>query len=292
MKGINGLDPVKTGKNLAIDLFATALWAIAINMVILPNEIAPGGATGITVIINYITGAQIGLLTFAINFPLLVWAWYVLGRSFVAQTLCTLAMFSVMVDYIIPLFPMIPEYTSDPLMGAIMAGVLNGVGTSFVFMHGSSGGGTDLLAKIIKRLRPHLSVGQIVLAVNGVVMTSAALVYQSLEALLYGLVMTFTSGQVVDLILNGASSANSITIMTARPNDIAQQIIKNLNRSATIVHGEGAYAHQDLAVMFCVVRKHEMLKLREIVSTTDPHAFLIVHEAKQVYGGNFVAPQN
>ncbi len=290
MKRIQSINPGIMAKNIFTDICATALWAIAINMVILPNEIAPGGATGITVIVNYLTGAQIGVLSFFINLPLLIWAWFVLGRNFVGQTLRTIVIFSVMVDYVIPLFPMIPEYTNDPLMASIMAGVLNGVGTAFVFMHGSSGGGTDLLTKIVKRLRPHLSVGQIVLVVNSVVMTSAALVYQNLDALLYGLVMSFTGGQVIDLILNGASSANNITIMTTKPKEISQAIITDLHRSATIVQGEGAYAHQELSVMFCIVRKHEMQKLREVVNRADPRAFLVVQEAKQVFGGNFVAP--
>lgn len=290
MKQINGLKVKKYAKNIVLDCGATLLWSMALVMVILPNEIAPGGATGLTVLINYFLGLPLGMLSFLINLPMLIYAWFILGRSFVVQTLMTTVIFTLGYDCVVPLLNL-PQYTNDPLMGAIMAGVLNGAGTGLVFMHGSSGGGTDLLTKIIKRLRPHLSVGQIVLCVNGVVMSSVALLYGSLEALLYGLVMTFASGQVVDLMLNGASSANSITIMTARPDEISQQIITRLNRSATIVHGEGAYSHNDLSVMFCVVRKQEMQKLRNIVSSTDPRAFLIVHEAKQVFGGNFVAPQ-
>lgn len=290
MNKLDRFSAMKHIKNILLDCTATLLWSMALVMVILPNEIAPGGTTGITVLINYFFGLPLGMLSFLVNLPMLIYAWFVLGRNFVLQTMITTLIFTIGYDWVVPLLNL-PQYTNDPLMGAIMAGVLNGTATGLVFMHGSSGGGTDLFTKIVKRLRPHLSVGQIVLCVNGVVMSSVALLYGSLEALLYGLVMTFTSGQVVDLILNGASSANSITIMTSKPDEVAQQIIHGLNRSATIVHGEGAYAHHELAVMFCVVRKHEMQKLRNLVHDTDSRAFLIVHEAKQVYGGNFVAPQ-
>ncbi len=290
MDTFHKLHPMKTIKNIGIDLFSTALWALAISMVIVPNEIAPGGATGITIIVNYLTGLPIGCMSFLVNLPLLIWAWKLLGRNFVLQTLLTIVTFSVMVDFIIPLFPPIMPYTSNPLMSAIVGGVLNGIGTGLVFMHGSSGGGTDLLTKIIKRIYPHLSIGQIVMCINGVIMTFAAYVYGSLDALLYGLVMTFTSGQVVDLILTGSSSANSITIMTKCPQEIGDKITHHLHRSATIVQGEGAYSHGEIAVMFCIVRKHELQKLKELVLSTDPKAFLSIQEAKQVFGGGFISP--
>ncbi|MFI3312965.1 MAG: YitT family protein [Eubacteriales bacterium] len=289
METFHKLHPMKTIKNFGIDLFATALWAIAISMITLPNQFAPGGATGITVILNYLTGTPIGMMSFFINLPLLVWAWKLLGRNFVLQTLMTIVTFSLMVDYAIPLFPAIPAYTSDPLMAAIIAGVLNGLGTGLVFMHGSSGGGIDLLIKIVKRIYPHLSVGQIVLTINGIIMAFASFVYGSFNALVYGLVMTFASSQVVDLILNGIASANSITIMTKNPQEIGDAIIQQLHRSATVVNGEGAYSHGEISVMFCIVRKHEQQKLRELVKKADPHAFLIVQEAKQVFGGSFIS---
>ena len=289
MHNSHRLKPSQLAQNMVINVIATGLWAIAINMVIIPNQIAPGGATGITVTLNYVTGLQIGLMSFLINLPLLIWAWKLLGRTFVLQTLLTITTFSVMVDVIVPLFPSIPTYTTDPLMGAILAGVLNGIGTGLVFMYGSSGGGTDLMIKIFKHIYPHLSVGQIVLIVNSMVMSMSAFVYGSFDALLYGLVMTFTSGQIVDLILNGAASANSIYIITSCPNEISEQITHQLHRSATIIQGEGAYSHHNVSMMFCVVRKHELHKLRELVQRTDPKAFLVIHDAKQVFGGNFVS---
>lgn len=288
MDSFHKLHPLNTIKNFGIDILATALWALALNMVVLPNDFAPGGATGITVIINYLTSAPIGFMSLLINLPLLIWAWKLLGRNFVLQTLLTIVTFTVMIDYIIPLFN-IPVYTTDPLMAALLAGVLNGVGSGLVFMHGSSGGGNDLLTKIVKRIYPHLSVGQIVLTINGIIMTAASLIYGSFDALLYGLVMTFASGQVVDIMLNGVASANSITIMTKFPQEISDSITHHLHRSATLVQGEGAYSHTGITVMFCIVRKHELQKLKDVVQKTDPQAFIIVQEAKQVFGGSFIA---
>lgn len=288
MRSIRKLNPALTAKNACIDVVATGLWALAIQMIIIPNQIAPGGASGITIVISYLTEAQIGALSFLINLPLLIWAWRILGHNFVIQTMITITIFTLMMDYVAPLFGSY-TYTNDPLLGAILAGVLNGVGTGLMFMHGSSGGGTDLLTRIIKRMHPHLSVGQIVLTINSVIMAVAGWVYGSFDALLYGLIMTFTCGQVIDLILNGASSANSITIMTSKPTEIGDLITQKLHRSATIVRGEGAYSHSEVAVMFCVVRKHELQKLKDLVLNADSKSFLIVHDAKQVSGGNFVS---
>lgn len=279
--------PLSVSKWIVVNIFASILWSIALIMVIVPNEIASGGSTGITLIVNHFTGISIGTLSLLVNLPLLLCAWFTLGRGFVFRTMMSVLTFTLIYDFFMPLL-YIPEYTNDHLLAAIMAGVLNGIGSGLVFMQGSSGGGADLIIKIVKQRWPHLSIGQIVLSINSVIMAILAMVFGNFEAMLYGLVMSFTSGQVCDLILNGLASANSIMIITTKPAEVSSHIITELHRSATILKGEGAYAHSEVSVMMCVVRKSELHKLNEMVRTIDENAFIVVQEALQVVGRTFV----
>ncbi len=272
-------------KHLFFCSCASVLWALAYNMVIIPNEFAANGLSGIMVIINYLFGLSMGIQNLLFNIPLLLISYKLLGKKFVLRTLVSVTVFSVMLDYVVV---GVTPYTADPLMASILSGVLCGIGSAVVFMCASSGGGTEILMKLIKIKYPHISLGQMMLFINVFVMGLSGIVFNSLESMLYGLVNAFVTGQVMDIIMNGTSVVNSVTIMTKNPQPISESIIANLRRSATIVNGEGAYSKEGMSVMFCVVRKSELQKLKELVYTADPNAFIVISEAKQVVGKSFI----
>ena len=173
---------VREAKGIATDILASVFWAIAISIFAMPNQIAPGGISGITVIINYLTGYPVGSMSFLLNIPLLVLAWRSLGRRFVYQTARVLLIYGIVVDVF---FSNPPIYTGDPLLAALFGGVFNGISGGLLFMQGSSGGGTDILNKLIRKRFPHFSTGQLTVVINGVILVSASLVYGNIEVALY-----------------------------------------------------------------------------------------------------------
>lgn len=273
-------------KGIALDTVTAVFWAISLKVFAVPNQIAPSGFNGISVLINYMTGLPIGSMSLLMNVPFLIICWRVIGKGFVLQTVRVLVIYTLLLDMV---FVALPAYTGDPLLAALFGGVFSGVGGGIVFSQGSSGGGADLIIKLIRKKYPYVSTGELVVGINGLIMVLAAIVYGNIEAGLYGLLMSFTSGRVVDAILNGADSAKSVMIVTHQPQLIADSIIHQLHRSATILNGTGAYNHEDTYVLLCVVRKSEFFQLKRVIREADPYSFVIVNEANQILGKGFRA---
>ena len=273
---------------ISLDIVASISWAIAISIFAVPNQIVPGGVNGLTVIINYLTGLPVGTMSFILNIPLFILSWRSLGKRFVYQTMRALFIYSIVVDIC---FFNPPIYTGDPLLAAIFGGVFNGIGGGITFMQGSSGGGTDILNKLVRKRYPHIPTGQLSVGINGVILILAAFVYQNIEVALYGLIMSFASGKVIDAMLNGVDSGKSLMIMTSQPERISQMIIEQMHRSATILHGTGAYQGRDVSVLLCVVRNTEFYRLKRLIRETDDRAFVIVNEANMVIGKGFRSMQ-
>lgn len=271
-------------KSILIDVIVSLLWTVAISMFAKPNQIAPTGFGGITVIINYLTNLPIGSMTMLLNIPFLIICWHVIGHRFVLRTVRVIAIYTLLVDYVFVGFPV---YEGDALLAALFGGVFNGIASGLVFMQGYSGGGTDLIIKMIRKKYPYVSTGELVMGINCIIMGCAAVVYGNIEAALYGMIMSFTTGRVMDGMLNGADAAKSVMIVTHKPQEISQMIIQGLMRSATILNGKGAYRGDDTYVVLCVVRKTEFFQLKKMIREADPMAFVIVGEANQILGKGF-----
>lgn len=285
MKGkLNKEQLLQIGKDLVYDFSGSVCMSIAIKMFSAPNKIAPGGVNGIATLINYLTEFPIGSAALLLNIPLLFLAWKGLGRRFVLWTLRTLLIYTAVAD-ILFVSPIV--YRGDPLLAALFGGVFIGIAGGLIFMHGSTAGGADIVMKLIQRKYPHYSAGQLIFVINAAVMLAAAAVYQNIEAALYGLIMTFTSGRVMDGILYGADVGKSCLIITGRPDELAKEIIENINRSATIIDVKGAYRNTEGWMLICVVRRQEYYTLKRIIARVDPDAFVIVNEANQILGRGF-----
>ena len=275
---------IQTGKDVAYDFVGSVCMAVAIKMFSAPNNIAPGGVNGIATLLNYTTGFPIGTAALMLNIPLLILAWKTLGKRFVLWTLRTLLIYTFVAD-ILFMSPLV--YQGDSILAALFGGVFIGISTGLIFMHGSTAGGADIVIKLVQKKHPHYSAGQLILVINGAVMIAAAIVYQNIEAALYGLIMTFTSGRVMDGILYGADTGKSCMIVTGKPKELAQKIIETIHRSATIIDIKGAYKDTRGWMLLCVVRRQEYYALKKLIAQVDPEAFVIVNEANQILGRGF-----
>lgn len=261
------------------------VYGIGTHCFIVPANIAPGGAAGLALIINYISGMPVGLLTMVLNVPLLILAWFMLSRRFVFTTSIACAVSSVILDFVIA--PVFPAYSGDRFLSSLFGGILAGVGMAFIFMTGATTGGTDILGYILQKKKPHIPIGKALLMVDGVVRLLSVYAFQNVEAGLFGLISLFAQTSVIDMIIYGNDRGSMVTIVTSSPQEIMRGILEELERSATILDAKGAYSGSDRKVLLCSIRKNQFYKLKQIIYSADPGAFTMVTETTEVFGEGF-----
>lgn len=267
------------------DIIGAFIFGIGMICFVGPANIAPGGSSSIALMINYLTDLPVGMMNLLINIPLLILAWFYLGKQYVFKTIRTVLIISVMMDAVVT--PLIPIYAGDRLLGSLYGGVLAGAGMGLILSHGSTTGGTDIISIVLQKKFPSFSVGGIMRMIDGLVIASSMLVYHDVESGLFAIICLFTTSKVIDTILYGSDEASMVTIVSDKNREIAQRIINEMDRGATFLKGEGAYSGEDKDVLICAVRKVQFAKLKSIVLQEDRKAFIIVSEATEITGMGF-----
>ena len=261
-----------------------AVFAIGLGCFVGPAQIAPGGVSGLSIIINYLTGLPVGSLNMGINIPLLLLAWRFLGRRFTLKTLRSVFIQSVMID-LVGLW--LPVYAGDRIMSALFGGVAIGVGLAPVFMRGSTTGGTDIVSRLIQLRFRHVSIGKLLFMVDTAVLLLSVAVFRNIETGLYGMITIYTSNRILDGILYGLDTGKVVLVVSEKHQEIAGRVMDQLERGATFLQAEGAWSGQEKKVLLCVVRAVQCYRVEEIVRAADPDAFLVVMEANQIAGEGF-----
>lgn len=268
------------------------IYAISIDVFTSPNDIAPGGIIGISTMVHYLVPLlPIGAMTLVINIPIFIWGGVDIGWKYMGRSLVTTALSSVIIDVLtIDFFrSILPEYTGNKILAAVFGGVLSGLGLSLIFYRGSSTGGTDIVSRILHKRMPHLSVGNIMLAFDFVVVVIAAVVYQNIENALYALISIFVYTKVIDAILYGVSRDNGklLFIVTKKYNEVTQEIIEKVDRGVTLLDAEGGFSGDSKKVIMCAVRPQQVHKTHRVVISIDPEAFVITATAGSIRGKGF-----
>lgn len=264
-----------------------AIYAVAFNWFFEPNSIAYGGVTGIAQIINVFL-PQVGIGTFIIclNLPLFLLGWKFLGGTALVKSLYTMAVSSVMIDLLAWLVEFAPM---DPLLASLYGGVLLGLSLGMVFRQGATTGGTDLAASLLKLRLAWLPLGKLLMVLDLMVITAAAMVFGRLDSALYGIVGLVISTFVIDKVLYGLDDTKVAYIISDHVEEIKQVILVDMDRSATLIRGVGAYSGQDKNVILCAFKQKEIVTLKKAVKDIDPSAFMIVCQANEVLGDGFRA---
>lgn len=270
--------------DILFDIAGSFCIAVGTQLFSAPNQIAPGGVSGVAILINYLTGLPISALVLAINIPLLVLAWFFLGHRFAGRTIKSVLILTAMLEIT---ENTLPQYHGDTFLAALYGGVIGGIGLALVFMRSSTTGGTDIVARLIQMKLPHVSVGKLLLAVDGCVLLAAALVYKNVENALFALISIFASSRLVDSIVYGLDMGNVMMIVSEQHDQISAKIIEQLNRSATLLEGIGTYTGQRRPVLMCAIRKSQMFEVKQIVFDIDPKAFIMAMEANEIFGEGF-----
>ncbi len=260
------------------------IYSVAVLLFLTENEISPGGLTGIATILNYLFSLPIGTVVFILNIPLLAAGFIKFGGVFIVKTAVATAVMSLTLD-ISGLF--MPKMKIDPILAALFGGLLMGLGISLFMLRGATTGGTDIIAKLINRKFPHLTVGRLMLAADAAVVGLSALVYKNMESALYAVIAIYASSRVMDLILYGADRGKIIYVITDNAKELSDSIMSLINRGVTLLDVTGAYTGTKRQMLMCTVRRHEVAAVCRLATSCDKNAFIIVGEAGEVLGEGF-----
>lgn len=263
-------------------ILGALIWAVSINGILIQHRLLSGGVSGLALVIYYLLPQPpIGLMVFLFNIPIFILARTTLSGKFFAFSLLGMASLSFFLTVTPPL--RIP--VENPLLACLFAGVVSGVGSGMIFRAGGSGGGTGIIAMILNR-RFSVRVGIVSSLLNSIPLVLGAFLID-FNAALYSIIYVYTSGSVVDRIITSFSERRSVWIISSQSSEICQQILIKLHRGATLLSGKGAYNNSPVEVIFSVITPFELAKLKDLVITIDPKAFVIVNETQEVIGKGF-----
>lgn len=267
-------------------IVGAVLTALSFDWFFLPNQIAPGGITGVATLLNHLIGVPVGLTSIVLNIPLFLLGYKAVGGSFAFRSLLAMILLSVLID-------LIPEtaLTTDVLLASVYGGLLMGVGLGLVLRAGATTGGTDLAAKIIHNHWSGISVGGVLLALDCIVVAMAALVFGA-QAALYAAVSLVVCSKVIDLVIQGWNTAKQLFIITDHAQAIAARITGELERGATLLSATGAYSGEARGMVFCVISNAEVARLKQLIAEVDPGAFITVSNVHEAMGEGFSGLQN
>jgi len=278
-------------------ILGSIITGFAINIFLVPYKIAPGGVTGIATVIFYLIGETmpVGTIMLLLNVPLFIFGMKFIGRRFIVRTLFSTVFLSVIVDIAEPVTSQIiarfelEKLASGPdyMLYAIFGGFFMGIGLGMVFRSGATTGGTDLAAKMTHYFIPSLTMGKALLFIDGAVILLAAIAFNSLLLALYSMLALYISSKIIDVIMDGVNFAKVVYIISDHAEEIADNIMKELDRGVTAFNGMGMYTRSDKKVLFCVIQRGELQELKTLVKKLDPSAFVILGDVTEVLGEGF-----
>lgn len=279
-------------KTLAIDLgydiIGSILFAIGLYTFALNAQFAPGGVSGLAMITNYLVKLPIGTATILINIPIILLSVKIMGKTFLLKSIKTMIINAIFLDYVIPLFPI---YQGDPFMACIFTGVFVGAACAILYMRGTSTGGVDFLILSLKKMFPFLTVGQITLIIDGVIVVLGGFVFKNVDAVLFGIIEIVASTIVLDRIMAGSGSGKLAIIITDNGMAAAKTISDEIDRGSTLVKSIGTYTGMERDMLICACNNVQLHRLRDLVHSMDSNAMIMVTDATDLYGEGFLAPE-
>jgi len=262
-------------------IIGSLLYAFGLNYFIVANHLAEGGFTGIALILHYTLGWPVGTVIFLGNIPLLLVGWKLWGWEFISKTMLGVAASS----FFINLTAGFKLPVEDLLLAALYGGVITGVGLGLVIRNGGTTGGADIIGRLFNRYRG-IRMAKFYLVFDFLVISTVAIFF-GLTVTLYSLVTIFVFSKVADYVIEGLDAANQALIISEKSDEIAGAIDRELGRGFTFLKGKGGYQGQDKEIILCVVGKWQIFRLKKLVKSIDPKAFVIVSDVYEALGEGF-----
>ncbi len=270
--------------DLVYTVVGTALVGFALSMFTVPNDIAPGGVSGLATALAYITPIRVSAWTLMMNIPLMIAAWRKLGPRAIFFTLIATLLLSFFIE-IGDRF--LPKYSSDTLVASLMGGVVSGLGMGMLFIRGISTGGTDLLALILKKLLPNLPTGTLLLFVDATVVVIAALIFRDFDVAIYSAITIYVCSKVIDTLTQGVDYAKVIYTVTRRGEEIARVLNEHTERGSTLIPAFGGYTGEGKQIVMTVTKRSVLAQTLRLIRQADPRAFTFVTDSTEVHGEGF-----
>lgn len=265
----------------ALLLLGSAIAAVGLEIFLVPNNIIDGGIVGISIISSHLSKLPLGLFTFVLNVPFLILGYRHIGKTFVISSLFSISAFSIFISLLHP----VAGLTDDVLLATVFGGIILGVGVGFILRSGGSLDGSEIVAIILSR-RSFLSVGQIVMIINIVIFSLAALAL-GWDRALYSMIAYFIAHKAIDIIVEGFDEAKAVMIISEETDEITELIGCRLGRSVMTWEGKAGCSNEARKIIYAVVTRIEISKLRDIALEQDPHAFISVQDVADVTEGSF-----
>ena len=271
--------------DILVDIIGGILIAIGIYNFAASQGFPMVGFNGIALILFQLYHLPIGVTVIALNIPAVFLCYKQMGKRFLIKSLKSIVITSVIIDVVAPYFPV---YTGDKLLAAVCCSAISGIGYALIYMRESSTGGTDFLMMAIRSKLPHLSVGNIVLFLDALVVVAGTIfVYQDIDSLIYGTLIAVVIAIVVDKLLYRTSSGKVTLIVTDKGQEMCDTILAVTDRGSTILNGIGSYTGDNKDVVFCACNNKQMYGIRKLAKRVDPHCFFVIMESNEVIGEGF-----
>ena len=288
IKGKSKEEIRKSAKRIALDtvcdIIGSVLYAMGLYTFAKMANFSPGGISGIALILNYLWKLPVGVMTLIMNIPLVIASYKIVGGRFLAKTAKTMIITTVFLDLI---FPLLPLYTGNRMMAALYSGLCMGAGMAFFYMRGSSSGGMDFLSMIIKVKHPHISLGIVTAVSDFLVILIGWPVFKDADAVLYGLICSFSASIVIDRVLYGLGAGKLVIVITNNTDALTEKISELTDRGSTIIRAIGSYTKEDRDVILCACSKSQTYMITNAAHEVDPGAFVMVTETSEVFGEGF-----
>ena len=267
-------------------IIGSMLFALSVNSFTVPLGFVQGGLTGVALMLNRLFGFGVGTSILVLNIPLLAASLSIAGKSFTLRTFAATLISSAVID-VSAYF--LPTYGADKFLGAVFSGILSGVGLGLICLGNASTGGSDLAGILISKRKKGLSVGKLIFALDALVCLVGTFVYGNAESGMYGLVLTYVCGKLMDAVLDGAGASGGriFFVVTDNPNDVCAEIQKRAVRGVTVLPAVGYYSKRKKSMVVCAVRKREIARIYSAVGGADKNAFMLVCPANDIRGFGF-----
>lgn len=261
-----------------------SIYALAVAMLLTPNEITPGGFTGISTAVKTLTGIPSGTILMLLNIPLLIVQYKKFGGGFILKTVAATFILSICLNIA---ESVLPKYKINPILAAVFGGIISGFGLSLILLRGATTGGVDVVAMLINSRYRHLSIGRIIMLFDFIVIAFAVIVYGNIESALYSLITIYAASKIMDSVLYGADKGKLLFVVSEKSAEISKLVGSELGRGTTLLSARGGFTGNSQNVLLCAVRAHEVAELHKIIFQTDDKAFIMVADAGEIIGQGF-----
>ena len=281
--GRNIIKVKKISLNLLKITIGTMIMAIGIDLFLLPNQLSTGGFSGIGTVFYYLFGLSVGTTMFLLNLPLFILSYFKVGKKFFLNAIIG----TVLLSYFLNIFEKLSPITNDRVLAFIYGSIIVGIGTAIVLKARASTGGTELVANIVKAYKPQLKTGTLIVVFDTIIIAANTIFFRDIEVALYSALAIYVMGKILDIFFEGIHFAKMFLIISPKWEEISNRINLEVRRGTTALYGKGMYKKEERQLLLCVMSRNEVREVRRIVEEIDPAAFIIITNAREVYGEGF-----